>query len=141
MIRIVKFMDTEKSPVNIYDLQAASNACSSDTLEVIGMISYLSHFGQVEKVIDGWIIHSAQNYEDKKPYRLHYLEKMLEIIKDLLDQPKEIKSIKDKVDKIKDKEILSVLEFLELLTKYGYVLKINKRWELKQYQSQYPLIQ
>ena len=137
MISIVNFMNNKgyESESKINDIQNASNACYPDTLEIIGMLAYLTSFGQVKNSLDGWSISFGQNLLNKMAFREHFLKDIVKIIHSLSHDAKNIHSLAENLEGLEEQMIKDNLEFLEKITAFGFIRKGSKGWELVKYDT------
>lgn len=139
MIAIVNYLNNKgyESESKVNDIQNASAACYPDTLEVIGMLSYLTSFGQVKHSTeaDGWSRSFEQPLSNKSSFREHFLKDILKIIHSLDHEAKNIQSLAGNLEELDEQTIKENLEFLEKITAFGYIRKGSKGWLLVKYNT------
>lgn len=120
---------------DIYSIMSASNACFPDTSEVVEMLAYLTSFGQVKEIKNGWIKLNKQEYSTKKLFRERYLAESIQILSNLDDQAKNTSEIEKIISDMKKDEVEEYLKFLQKITAYGYVKKCSNGWKLENFEQ------
>lgn len=131
MIKIVELVSQEE--VTAAPIQRATGMCHFDSTEVSDMLSYLTTFGRVKKIEEGWIIEKTELKAKYGSFRKNYLKDAEDILKTLTDTPKSTEEIANEADKdIKMVELY--LPFLEEITKYGLISRVQGKfrasWQL-----------
>ena len=139
MIPIIDYLHSSQNEstteFSISDIQDASNACYPDTFEVIQMVAYITAFGQVKKLENGWALINKQELRRKGMFRELFLQDIVKILNQLSSEPQPLNVISKNIDNLKEEEIFEFLEFLEKLTASGFVQKGSEGWSLQPYES------
>ncbi|MFX0063325.1 MAG: hypothetical protein ACFFC7_14205 [Candidatus Hermodarchaeota archaeon] len=126
MLKIVELVSQEE--VTAAPIQRATGMCHFDSTEVSDMLSYLTTFGRVKKIEEGWIIEKTELKAKYGSFRKNYLKDAEDILKTLSDTPKSSEEIASEADKdIKMVELY--LPFLEEITKYGLISRVQGKFK------------
>ena len=133
MLSIINAFPENGDSIDLYDLQKASRACTSDTFEVTHMIAYLTHFGQISRNDKGWVRLHKKRFLQRDPRRKYYLNGLLVIINTLNSKSQTIAEISKKTDFNKIL-VENYLIFLKKLTEKGIITKnkdqSNEKWSV-----------
>lgn len=137
MFSVINFLNENKKTdgIDIYNIMGATNppSCYPDTTEVVAMLSYLTAFGQVKKISDGWILVNKQEFTSKKQFRERYLQELVSILTNLSDKAITNSKLEKILNPLTKAEIEEYLQFSQKLTAYGFVTKSSDGWKLEDY--------
>ena len=131
MQKIVELLSKENARVK--EIQNATGHCYFDSTEVTDMLSYLTAYGKIRQVDNGWILEKATTKSKHDKIRKKFLSDAEEIMKALSNSPKTVDEICHAAKKSKETVEL-YLPFLADITQLGVITRgpgtYDRTWKL-----------
>jgi hypothetical protein len=115
--------------IGVRQIAATTGLCSFDSTEVADMVAYLSTFGRVEHIDDGWVIHPEDDESVYERFRTRYIETAKAIIEKLSTEAKTVTELSNETNLPKETVDL-FLPFLADISRLGVITRCSTDWPI-----------